>query len=123
MKRIVFLSLLLFLFNIHAAFAENGSTGNFDIIGTNGIVSVYYSIAPAYPDNVALQMRPNGEFNLNAHIVNANGEEVMKLKEETVTARYANSIDISALSAGDYYIELFYGENNEHSYRIPFSKQ
>ncbi|HYD21745.1 MAG TPA: hypothetical protein VEB40_09745 [Flavipsychrobacter sp.] len=92
-----------------------------ELKGSTEAVTANYTVSRAYPDNILLQIRPSAEFKLNARIVDTKGNELMKLPSETVAGRYANSIDVSSLRKGDYFIE-FYGDTYRQNYRIPFAK-
>lgn len=123
MKKTIFLSLVFFcLLNI-SAYAEetNNASGNFTITQNGSPIQGHYSIMPAAPDNIVLQLSPSAEFKLNAHIVDPSGNELIKMDAVTVHGRYANSIDISSLGAGDYFIEIK-SENESETLKIPFSK-
>lgn len=121
-----FLSLcLVFLASIaygqRATVSSDQATGTFRISTTSPEpISVRYSLAPAYPDNIVLQLISGSEFVLNAHISNAKGQEVQQIKQETVGARYASSLDISKLAPGNYFIDVL-NSNGENAQRIPFN--
>ncbi len=131
MKPVLFMSMLcMLLLGGTAAFAQQAAvktsetqSGNITLQNSTGkTINAYYTLAPAYPHNIVLQIRPSESFDLSASIVNAKGKEMMTIKQETVTGRYANSIDISKLSPGDYFIQLKYGVSNDQVYKIPFKK-
>jgi hypothetical protein len=121
-----FISLcLVFLASIaygqRATVSSDQATGTFRISAASPEgISVRYSLAPAYPDNIVLQLMSGSEFVLNAHVTDAKSHEVLQIKQETVGARYANSIDISKLVPGQYFIEV-HNSNGENAHRIPFN--
>lgn len=125
-KKLTFLTLLLAVgltANAQQANPDAAVKGSLalELIGSTEAVTANYTVSRAYPDNILLQIRPSAEFKLNARIVDAKGNELMKLPSETVAGRYANSIDVSSLQKGDYFIE-FYGDTYRRNYRIPFAK-
>ena len=93
-----FLSLCLILlasiaYGQRATVSSDEATGTFRLSSASPEpISVRYSLAPAYPDNLVLQLVPGSEFVLNAHITDTKGQEVLQIKPETVGARYASSI-------------------------------
>lgn len=104
------------------AVGNEANTGSFEMMNSTGeAVTVHYSVTPAYPDKLAVMMNPSASFTLSSRIVDTEGNEKIKIKEETVTARYANSIDISSLTPGSYFIEVVTG-NEQPPYRIAFTK-
>lgn len=123
MKKTIFLSLVFFCILNISTYAEetNNAAGNFTITQNGAPIQGHYSIMPAAPANIVLQLSPSAEFTLNAHIVDQSGKELIKIDAVTVHRRYANSIDISALSVGDYFIEIK-SENESETLKIPFSK-
>lgn len=122
MKRTIFLSLVfLGLFCCNTAFADGQNSGTFNLTYNGNTISAIYNVVPAEPDNIVLHIRPSSEFVLNAHVVDKDGKELIKLAPETVTGRYVNSIDVSKLPAGTYYIEVL-GGTAEEKHSIPFSK-
>ncbi|WP_276133025.1 T9SS type A sorting domain-containing protein [Polluticoccus soli] len=123
MKKTIILSLVfLCLLNISSYGQEtNNASGNFTITQNGAPIQGHYSIMPAAPDNIVLQLSPSAEFTLNAHIVDQSGKELIKIDAATVHLRYANSINISSLGAGNYFIEIK-SDNTEESLKIPFSK-
>lgn len=99
------------------------TTGKFTLTSASGTaVTASYSLMPAAPSNLVLQIVPSAAFTLTAHITDSKGREVMKLNTADVTLRYVNSIDVSKLPAGNYYIEILHGRNNALNYRIPFTR-
>jgi hypothetical protein len=127
MKKTILISILLLLFSIsfttYGEGQDNATTGTFTTINATGeSVTINYSVAPAYPDNLAIQLRPSSTFMLKAHIVNHDGTEVLKIKQESVTGRYANSIDISTLPHGSYYFEVLPETEGQQPHRIAFAK-
>ena len=126
MKRTIFLSLLIISLLQFSAitFAQDAFsqiTGNFAIDQNGVTIEASYTLVPALPDNIVLHIRPSSEFVLNAHIVDADGKEMIKLETQTVAGRYVNSIDISKLAAGSYFIEVL-GATAEQNHRIGFTK-
>lgn len=83
-------------------------------------VQVHYTVTPAYPDNLTLMLSSQGEFSLNARIVNAKGEEVKAIGQAQVTGRYASSIDVASLQPGAYFIEVKTSAAEGNMYRVPF---
>ena len=125
-KKLTFLALLLAVgltASAQQANADAAVKGSLalELKGSTEAVTANYTVSRAYPDNILLQIRPSAEFKLNARIVDTKGNELMKLPSETVAGRYANSIDVSSLRKGDYFIE-FYGDTYRQNYRIPFAK-
>jgi len=84
------------------------------------LISTRYALNPAGDNQVILHLIPSKPFMLNAHVVDANGQEVIKLETENVEQRYVKSIDLSKLAAGNYFVELKDGNGQTH--RIPFTK-
>jgi hypothetical protein len=127
MKRIIFLTaLMIVLVSIQKTYGQKSIPvkGSFEMPAKAGVAAVkaFYNVTEAANDNIVLQFVPDKPFKLNAHIVNNKGQEVQKINQQEVGLRYAESIDVSKLPAGDYFIEVLYGDNNEHNYRIPFTK-
>lgn len=123
MKKAIILS-LVFLCLLHiTSYGEetNNASGNFSITQNGTPIQGHYSIMPAAPDNIVLQLSPSAEFMLNAHIIDQDGKELIKIDAATVHLRYANSIDISSLGAGSYFIEIT-SDNAAENLKIPFSK-
>jgi hypothetical protein len=83
-------------------------------------VKVNYTLTPAYPDNLTLLVSSQGEFSLNARIVNAKGEEVQAIDQAKVTGRYASSINVASLQPGAYFIEVKTSAAGGNMYRVPF---
>lgn len=126
MKRILFPVLLLLLVSCAVVLRAHAygarTTGSFTMTNATGMqITATYAVMPAQPANIVLQITPSSAFTLNAHITDSKGKELMKLNPEAVTMRYVNSIDVSKLPAGNYFIEILYGKNNELNYRIPFT--
>jgi len=130
MKQNVFVSILsvCLVFLATAAFGQrtvvspDHAAGTFEAAKATGEpMSVRYTLAPAFPDNLVFQLVPAGEFQLNAHITDAKGAEVLLISPQTVTGRYANSLDVSKLTPGKYFIEVFGATGKEGNYRIPFN--
>jgi hypothetical protein len=128
MKQKLFLpTLLCLVLFATAAFGQRvkinsqSATGTFRVSATAAeVIDAKYSIRPAAPDNIVLIIAPKyGQFTLNAHIIDIKGREVAKIPSEQVTQRYANSINISKLAPGNYFIEILNGGNN--GYSIPFT--
>jgi hypothetical protein len=101
--------------------ATNGSLAIIMAAAPNTTINVNYTVVPADGNNMVFQINPSTGFDLNAHIVDANGAEVLPISTETVGARYAKTVDVSSLAAGSYYFE-FFGPLYQAVYRIPFSK-
>lgn len=123
MKKAIILS-LVFLCLLHpSSYGQETSnaSGNFTITHNGAAIQGAYSIMPAAPDNIVLKLSPSADFMLNAHIVDQNGKELLKIDAVTVHLRYANSIDISSLGTGNYFIEIV-SENAAENLKIPFSK-
>ncbi|MCD6062400.1 MAG: hypothetical protein K0R82_311 [Flavipsychrobacter sp.] len=123
MKRAIFLSLVLTCLLQITSYGQetNTTSGNFTFTQNGAPIQGHYSTMPAAPDNIVLQLSPSADFTLNAHIVDQEGKELIKLKAESVHLRYANSIDISSLGAGSYFIEIV-TDNAAENLKIPFSK-
>jgi hypothetical protein len=123
MKRTIFFSLVILCLLQISAIAQdaNNSSGNFTITQNGASIQGHYSVMPAAPDNIVLQITPSAEFVLHARITDGNGKELIKIGAETVKVRYANSIDVSTLGAGNYFIEIT-SDNAEDNLKIPFSK-
>lgn len=128
MKRFFFLSgticcLLFSGSSLHAQQNIAPAKGQFEInTGAREKVLALYRLSPAYPDNILLEINPSAPFPLRASVVNEKGAEQFKLKAEEVTLRYANSIDISKLKKGSYFIEVYPGRDKQQVIRIPFTK-
>jgi hypothetical protein len=125
MKKTIFFSVLITCLLQFSAtsFAQDASqtTGNFKIDQNGVSISANYTLAHALPDNIVLHIRPSSEFVLNAHIVDANGKEMIKLETQNVEGRYVNSIDVSKLAAGNYFVEIL-AATADQNYRIAFVK-
>ena len=127
MKQKVLLSALLcIVFAAPSAFGQRVKVNSQSAVGTFNVsassaqqVEARYAIRPAGPDNIVLMIAPKAAFTLNAHIIDSRGREVAKIPAEAVTLRYANSIDISKLAPGNYFIEVLSGGANNYS--IPFT--
>lgn len=105
-----------------ATVSDDQASGSFQISnGSPEAISVRYSLAPASPDNIVLLLVPMAEFTLNAHVMDAKGREVLPIKPETVTGRYANNLDISKLAPGNYYIEVLNGVAGQEGHHIAFN--
>jgi hypothetical protein len=105
-----------------ATVSSDQAAGSFQISnGSPEAINVRYSLAPASPDNIVLLLVPGTEFTLNAHVMDAKGQEVLPIKPETVTGRYANSMDISKLAPGKYYVEVQTGIAGQEGHRIAFN--
>jgi hypothetical protein len=122
------LSILLTLLLLAPAFAQRVSVadaskyGNFTATTTTGNTQeVRYILEGAYPSNIVLQVIPRADFKLNAHIVDAKGTEVQGIEPAMVSGRYVNSIDVSKLGSGNYFIEMQNNAGDGNTYRIPFS--
>jgi hypothetical protein len=128
MRRILFLSvgaLLLSGFcNESRAQGAAATRGSFEMstAGQTAPLQASYSITPAGADNVVLQLTPDKPFTLNARIVDKQGKVMQAIPTEDVGLRYAQSIDVSKLAPGEYFIEVLYGDKSEKNYRIPFTK-
>lgn len=129
MKRLSFLfgTLLCLLLPGLLTYAQQKNAtavkGQFDVTtSTNGQVRAHYTLMPAYPDNLVLQIRPSAPFTLNARIVNDKGVEQIKLGREQVTLRYVNNIDIAGLAKGHYFIEVQSDAERQQTIKIPFTR-
>jgi hypothetical protein len=118
-------SILFSTITVKAAMRANISPSNksgvFQTYTGNGPVSTKYLVTAVYPDNVQLQVVPAQPCTINAHIVNANGSEVLAIGSANVDYRFVKSVSIATLPAGSYYIEFVSGTANDKKYRIPFS--
>ena len=85
-------------------------------------ITIYYTVKTAAPEYLVLILQATGGFTVNAHIVDSRGKEQMKLAPAPVLPRYVNNVDISKLVPGNYFVEVRYGDKNEASFRIPFTK-
>lgn len=129
MKRLFFLfgTLLCLLLSGSLIYAQQKNAvpakGQFEFrTSINGQAQAHYTLTPAYPDNLVLQIRPSAPFTLNARIVNDKGTEQIKLGSEEVTLRYVNNIDISMLAKGRYFIEVQAGTDKQQTIKIPFTR-
>lgn len=98
------------------------SSGVLEISSAEGKVSVKYRLEPSAPGNIMVLLTPSREVRLTAHIIDKDGKELIEVVNETVIHRYANNIDISSLSYGNYFLEITGGPNTEKKHRIAFSK-
>ena len=98
------------------------SSGVLEISSAEGKVSVKFRLEPSAPGNIMVLLTPTREVRLTAHIIDKDGKELIEVVNETVTHRYANNIDISSLSSGNYFLEITGGSNTEKKHRIAFSK-
>lgn len=129
MKRLFFLfgTLLCLVLSGSLSYAQQKNAtpakGQFEIrTDINEQVQAYYTLTPAYPDNLVLQIRPSAPFTLNARIINDKGTQQIILGSEQVTLRYVNNIDISRLTKGRYFIEVQSGTDKQQSIKIPFTR-
>lgn len=129
MKRLFFLfsTLLCLLLSGSLSYAQQKNAtpakGQFEIrTGINEQVQAYYTLTPAYPNNLVLQIRPSAPFTLHARIINDKGTEQIKLGSEQVTLRYVNNIDIVGLAKGRYFIEVQAGMDKQQTIKIPFTR-
>jgi hypothetical protein len=128
MKKLVFLSvtvmLITGLYNKALAQGPQKVNGSFEMASKAQVtpVKAFYNVSTTGSDNVVLQLTPDQPFKLNARIVNAKGKVVQTIAAQDVNLRYAENIDVSKLPAGDYFIEIVYGDNKEKNHRIPFTK-
>jgi hypothetical protein len=129
MKRFFSLSgtLLCLVLSVSSGFAQQKNAapvkGQFEIkTSTTTQVQAQYTLTPAYPDNLVLQIRPSAPFTLDARIVNDKGIEQMKLGSEQVTLRYVNNIDMARLAKGHYFIEIQAGMDKQQTIKIPFTR-
>ena len=126
MRRILFLSvgvLLLSGFNESKAQGPASTKGSFEMAtASKTAVKASYSVSPAGANNVVLQLTPDKPFTLNARIIDKQGKVVQAIPTEEVGLRYAESIDVSKLAPGEYFIEVVSGDKSEENYRIPFTK-
>lgn len=129
MKRLFFLFgiLLCLLLSGSLLYAQQknatAANGQFEIrTSSNGQVQAHYTLMPAYPDNLVLQIRPSAPFTLNARIVNDKGIEQIKLGSEQVTLRYVHNIDLARLAKGRYFIEIQSGMDKQQTIKIPFTR-
>lgn len=103
--------------------ATSIAKGDFDIVNAAGEpVHARYFVSRGLPDNLTILITPNKAFQMHARITDAKGNELIKIKQEEVTMRYANSVDISSLPAGNYFLELSYGKDDAQTYSIAFAK-
>jgi hypothetical protein len=98
--------------------------GSFEMAATksSGPVNATFTVKKQVTDHVLIQFVPDKPFTLNAHIVDKDGKEVMQIAATNVSGRYVNNLDISSLPAGEYFVEVLSGDNNERNYRIPFTR-
>lgn len=128
MKRILFLSVGILLLSGFCSESRAQGTaptkGSFEMSSSSKTtpVKASYSVSPAGPDNVVLQLIPDRPFTLNARIVDKQGKVVQAIPAEDIGLRYAQSINVSKLAPGEYFIEVVYGDKSEKNYRIPFTK-
>lgn len=129
MKRLFSLSgtLLCLLLIATSGFAQQKNAaparGQFEIkTSTSTSVQAQYTLTPAYPDNLVLQIRPSAPFTLNARIVNEKGIEQVKLSSEQVTLRYVHNMSIAGLAKGHYFIEIQTGTDKQQTIKIPFTR-
>jgi hypothetical protein len=102
--------------------ADENKTGHFTALAQNNEQQeVRYMLDAAHPDNIVLQLVPRSEFKLNAHIITSAGAEVQPIEAVTVSGRYANSIDVSRLAPGSYFMEVQNTTGDGKNFRIPFS--
>lgn len=104
-----------------AVVSPDKGKGSFEISNQGPApISVRYSITPAFPDNLTLQFQSSKEFTLNAHIVNAKGQEILPVAQTQVTGRFAQSLNVATLQPGHYFLEIQNAEVAGSSYRVPF---
>lgn len=86
--------------------------------------TVHYVISPipVTDNNLVLELSVTSVFELNAHILNADNQEVIDIAEQTVARRMGKNIDISNLPSGNYYVEFMYGQNSQQTHKVAFSK-
>lgn len=122
MKHTRFVTSLVFFLTM--AFYSTAQTAE-KITGTFAATEtckINYTISPQpLGDNMALELYVSQPCMLNVHIVNTQGKELIPVSSGAVSRRVGKDVDISALSPGDYYVEIIYGENQQ-SHRVQFTK-
>jgi hypothetical protein len=122
MKQTRFLAILLFL--LATAFYSNAQTtdritGNF---APSEICKINYTISSLpLTDNMVVEIYVSQACNLDVHIINAEGTELLPVSSGPVTRGINKNVDISTLSPGSYYLEITSAENPK-SQRVLFSK-
>jgi ABC-type arginine transport system permease subunit len=124
MKRILFISLLgIGLCPSPAQAQQAGSVkGQFEVTGSSPAMQVQYTLMRALPDNLVVQLQAGAPFRFEGAITDRNGRQLLQLPAEVLQGRYVQQVDISSLPAGQYFVSIRYGAENQESYRIPFTK-
>lgn len=102
------------------------NAGHFDIVKTTtkGVerINVNYSItAPPIYNTLRLNLNTPDPMAMSAKIVNTGGHTVLTWKPEQANYTYGVDLDIAALKAGKYTIDV-YGPDNSKVFSIPFEK-
>jgi hypothetical protein len=83
-------------------------------------IDVNFKLTPAYPDNLTIYFQSKSPFTLNAHVVNAKGQEMLSIDQAQVTGRYASSLSVASLQPGSYYLEVSNSATAGSTFRVPF---